>query len=247
MKKLSEAFVNLWENLAGIQIDEKSKIYRIAFFLVLLIGSVWAVMNYISSGQLSDLESDFQDFPARSRRDPSIEALIEQVNKVNKMRSEGSILAGSMTAMNRRLFNDDLAYNLTGTGAGLNNELNLASNSDFDGGTIIIPEVEMPQHIQPPKLQVKAIMQSGKNRLAIINLENAQGLIVRKGFKLPDDYGQIIAINKDSITLRFAYHNFIYSISNTEPVDTTEKKDTRKSLRENMKSRRDIADLYNTR
>ncbi|MBQ6110988.1 MAG: hypothetical protein IJL01_01190, partial [Synergistaceae bacterium] len=61
MKNLGEAFKFLLENLSGVQIDERSKLLKIIFFSVLIIGSVWAVMNYVNSEKLSDLSTEVFD------------------------------------------------------------------------------------------------------------------------------------------------------------------------------------------
>ena len=239
MNNLREALVSLWENLAGIQIDEKSKILRIIFFSVLLIGSVWAVINYINSENLSNLESDSYVTPPRSRVDVNINKLIERVNSLNRMRSNSDMIAISMTAMNRRLFNTDSEI-MNGLDT---SDINLAEN-----GSIALPELSMTQEITPPEIQVKAVMTSGKNRLAVINTPGNTALIVKRGSKLPGDLGQITAISKKSITVRFAKHNFIYSIGEQGATDTTSNNNnsSRKSLRENIQAQYDIQDLYRT-
>lgn len=242
MKNLGEAFVLLWENLSGIQVTEKSKILKLIFFTVLIIGSAWAVMNYNKSEQLSDLSTlEVSGVSRRSKNDPTIEKIIERVQSVNKMRSEGNILAGSMTAMNRRLFNTDAGVDITGSGG----ELNLAADPNLS-----VPDISMPQQITPPDVQVKAVMTTGKNRLAVINTPGSTGLIVRRGSRLPGDSGRITAITRDSVTLRFANQNFVYSIGGQGAKDGTKANNnndpSRKSLRENMQSRYDIQDLYRT-
>lgn len=241
LNDLGASFIDLWENLAGIQINETSKIIRLVFFTALIIGSAWAVMNYTKSEQLSDLSSEIETRNrTHSRHDPNINRLIERVNSLNKVRDNGGILAGSMTAMNRRLFNTDSDI-INGSDT---QNINLADNMP-----LVMPEVSMPTQITPPDIQVKAVMTSGKSRLAIINTPNAAALIVKRGFKLPGDSGRITAINKDSITLNFADHNFIYSIGEAGATDTAQannKNSSRKSLKDNMQSRWDIQDLYRT-
>ena len=240
MKHFGDAFKFLLENLSGVQLDERSKLLKIIFFSVLIIGSVWAVMNYVNSEKLSDLSTGVFDAPRHSRNDPNINKIIERVNSLNKMRSEGNILAGSMTAMNRRLFNTDTGYDINGT----TGEFNLAEN-----GAAAISDIAVPQQITPPDIQVKAVMTSGKNRIAVINTAGSTGLIVRRGTKLPGDSGQITAITRDSITLRFANQNFIYSIGAQgakEAAHANNNDPSRKSLAENMRARYDIQDLYKT-
>ena len=240
MKNLGAAFTFLLENLSGVQVGEKSKILKIIFFSVLIIGSGWAVINYINSEKLSDLSIEVFDVPRRSKNDPNINRIIERVNSVNKMRSDGNILAGSMTAMNRRLFNTDTGADINGT----NGELKLAEN-----GGAAIPDINIPQQVTPPAIQVKAVMTSGKNRIAVIDAAGSTGLIVRRGTKLPGDSGQITAITRDSITLRFANQNFVYPIGAQgakEAAQANNNDPSRKSLAENMSSRYDIQDLYKT-
>lgn len=239
MKNLGEAFTFLLENLSGVQIGERSKLLKIIFFSVLIIGSGWAVTNYLKSEKLSDLSTEVFDTPRRSKNDPNIARIIERVNSVNKMRSEGNILAGSMTAMNRRLFNTDTGADINGT----NGELNLAENG------AAIPDIAIPQQVTPPDVQVKAVMTSGRNRIAVINAAGSTGLIVRRGTKLPGDSGRITAITRDSVTLRFANQNFVYSIGSQgtkEAAQADNNDPSRKSLAENMRARYDIQDLYRT-
>ena len=240
MGKLREAYIYLWENLSGIQISEKSKILRIINFSVLIIGSVWAVMNYLSSETLSEISTDAQLITRHSRVDTNINKLIENINLVRHNREDGAILAGSMTAMNRRLFNTDAGYDNN-----INlNELNLAEN-----GNLTVPEINLPKQIERPQLEVKAVMLSGKNRLAVINIPGNNALIVKRGYKLPGGSGQITAINRDSVTLRYEKQNFVYplsTISSANSVQGNNNNSSHTSLRENIQAQYDIQDLYKT-
>lgn len=240
MGNLKSAFIFLWENLSGIQIGERSKILRLIYFSVLIMGSVWAVMNYLKSEELSEISPDSQIVTRRSRTDTNINKLIERINLVKHQREDGSILAGSMTAMNRRLFNTDIE-NINGT-----DNMTLAEN-----GNLNLPEAPVIQEITPPEIEVKAVMLTGRNRLAVINTPNNTGLIVKRGNKLPGGLGRITAINRDSVTLSYEKRNFVYSLSGQgagakNTTQANNNNSSRRSLRENMQSRIDIQDLYRT-
>ena len=241
IKNLREAYIYLWENLSGIQVGEKSKILRIIHFSVLILGSAWAVMNYLNSERLSELSQDAPAVSRRSRVDTSINQLIERINLVKHKREEGAILAGSMTAMNRRLFNTDSGYDINNM-----NGLNLAGNLDVN-----MPEIALPQQVEPPQVEVKAVMLSGKNSLAVINTPGNTALIVKRGSKLPGGLGQITAIKRDSVTLTYEKQNFVYPVDGigtgiSQAQAGNNNNSSRKSLRENMQSRYDIQDLYKT-
>ncbi|MBQ7576675.1 MAG: hypothetical protein IJT21_00230 [Synergistaceae bacterium] len=204
MKKISQNFTILWECLTGVRIDEPSKVIRLLFFSVLAMGIFWAVYSYYRSISIANLHQDsfYSDNPVIPHNDGGIGDLADHIQGVIAMRHGGKILAESINNMNRRLFNDDANY-LADTAPDKAPEKS-ASPASSDVVTI-------PGTSDPLQVTVKAVLIAGKDRRAVIDTNNAKGLIIRQGGKIPSLNARVTRITKDGVTLRINGLNFLAS------------------------------------
>ena len=190
----------LWESVTGVRTEEPAPLLRILSFIILLIGIIWAVFNCYKIVKMSDLhqESYSEKINTFSRQNNNeIIKLANNVRALISMRHGGQILAASINNMNRRLFNDDANY------------LSSSENS---------PETE--QDISKElRVTVKAVLISNRERIAVIDLPSARGVIIRQGGKIPAINARVLKIDKDGVILSVNGKNLLASFNESAKTD----------------------------
>ena len=192
-----------WEVLIGVQNDNNSKIIRFSCFAVLILGIIWAGWNAFKAYKIADTKIDF-DFGDSVQVSPvtgknkAFDKIVAVAQSVKEMRQGGDAIANSLAEMNIRPFNIETEGFET-----LNKTLT-------DNGSI--SSDKQLQKIQET-LYVRAIMISEKSGFAVIDIGNARGVIVRKGSKLPNEFGSVVKIKPDGIVIRKNKQEIFYIIN----------------------------------
>lgn len=196
---MKDQFIYFKEILTGVQNDGQAKIIRVVCLLALLIGTIWSVMSYMNASRLSDTSIEM-NIPARAMTSnpQELNKVVALAQSVNDMRTGGERLAAQMSAMNKKLFTTNAIF--------------IPGVETPDG--IIALESEAQEEAQP-EISVKAVMMTGKNGFAVVNVGSRrehQGLIVRKGYELPENAGRIVNVRADGITVRYRDEDLDYMI-----------------------------------
>ena len=198
---MKDQFIYFKEILTGVQNDGQAKIIQAVCLLALLVGTIWSVMSYMNASRLSDMSIEM-NIPARAMTSnpQELNRVVALAQNVNDMRTGGERLAAQMSAMNKKLFTTDAIF-IPG----------MDPEQPFIPG---FEPLEVSEDIQPV-ISVKAVMMTGKSGLAVVNVgerREHQGLIVRKGYELPEDAGRVINVRADGITVRFKGEDLDYMI-----------------------------------
>ena len=198
-----------WECITGVLEDNKARMLRLATFVTLLIGMIWAAWNYFEASTISDtneeggyLEAEMRVQQAAAQREnQTLKKIAEVAAAVNTMRNGGLAIAESMNGMNRRLFNID-GFNdfgmedISGTGTGTGDSFVDAVNATASNPA---PTQQEQQEVQ---LSVKAVMLSDKSKIAIVDTGGKKGVIIRVGSELPGGVGRVVRIKPNGLTVR---------------------------------------------
>lgn len=198
-----------WECITGVLEDNKARMLRLATFVTLLIGMIWAAWNYFEASTISNtneegsyLEAEMRVQQAAAQREnQTLKKIAEVAAAVNTMRNGGLAIAESMNGMNRRLFNID-GFNdfgmedISGTGTGTGDSFVDAVNATASNPA---PTQQEQQEVQ---LSVKAVMLSDKSKIAIVDTGGKKGVIIRVGSELPGGVGRVVRIKSNGLTVR---------------------------------------------
>ena len=230
MNNIIETFSEFWEVLTGVFDDNKSKIIRLACFVMLALGAIWAAFNYFRADMLANTDVEVyrpQELERRREDNSSLQRIMNLANTIQDMREGGQAIARAIQNSHTKPFNID-GYN----------EIGLESLGESIENISAEPEpviVEKIDEFQPPSLDIKAIMLSGKNRVAVIDMADEKGYLIKKGQLLPDGSGgRVTKIKADGITVRIDGREVKYEIdelnnklkkkkSKTKPDNNTKK------------------------
>ena len=209
MNSIHDSFMYFWECITGVLEDNKARMLRLATFVTLLIGMIWAAWNYFEASTISNtneegsyLEAEMRVQQAAAQREnQTLKKIAEVAAAVNTMRNGGLAIAESMNGMNRRLFNID-GFNdfgmedISGTGTGTGDSFVDAVNATASNPA---PTQQEQQEVQ---LSVKAVMLSDKSKIAIVDTGGKKGVIIRVGSELPGGVGRVVRIKSNGLTVR---------------------------------------------
>ncbi len=203
MDNISAGFTEFWEILTGVLSDHRSTIIRLSCFVLLLFGGIYAVLGYFNAEKIANTNEPLDenatfDLPFIPPSDEGLNRIAELAQTVNTMRQGSEVLASSLGGMNRNLFTID-GYNEFGL-------------EDLSGtGVSTVGEDRQ----QPPPVEVKAIIISKKQRIAVMNAAGELGLIVRRGSELPAGAGRVVKITQDGVTVRVNKEEIKYTINSS--------------------------------
>ena len=210
MENFREGFTSFWETLTGVLNDDRSKFIRLSAFGVLLLGIIWAGLNYFQAERIADLDEDIYSSSSSvptNRSNETLNKLTEFAQTIGTMRRGGKAVADSISSMNTMPFNIE-GYNAIGL-----EELNTTTTNfqqvHTDGQA---PELQPEQEKPAPQLMVKALMLSDSSRYAVIDYAGKKGQVIRQGQKLPDSEGRVIKINQEGITVKLDNKEIIYTV-----------------------------------
>ncbi len=217
MEGFHEGFVSFWETVTGVLDDERSKIIRIASFVLLFMGIIWAGLNYFQAERISNLDESIDSFSAHGaggQNSETFNKLTEIAQTVGTMRRGGEAIAASLSSMNTMPFNIE-GYNELGL-----EDLNTTAHHQqghAGGSPLETPQnqeqtQEQQPEEQPPQILVKALMLSGKSKYAVIDYAAKKGHVIRQGQKLPEGEGRVVRINQEGITVRLNDKEVIYTV-----------------------------------
>ncbi len=237
----------LWESVTGVRTEDPAPFLRILSFIVLAIGIAWAVYNYYRSVNVADLyQNSYSEInPMAHRNDSEITQLANNVRALISMRQGGRVLAASINEMNRRLFNDDANYLAENAPDTAPKSSELPKSSDI---------ITIPGTSEELRVTVKAVLISGRERIAVVDLPNAKGVIIRQGGKIPMINARVLKINNDSVILSINGKRLLASFGETaktdeknSPASSKKKRDNdaipTQSLQEVLKSHQGLYDL----
>ena len=205
MNEIHDSFVYFWECITGVLEDNKARMLRLAAFVTLLIGMIWAAWNYFEASSFSNLneDGDYLEMEMRAqqasaqRENQTLKKIAEVASTVNEMRNGGLAIAESLNGMNRRLFNIDGfnelgMENLSGTGDAFVDSVNATASN---------PAPNQEQQ-EVHEVAVRAVMLSDKNKIAVVDAGGKKGVIVRPGSELPGGIGRVVRIKSNGLTVR---------------------------------------------
>ena len=203
MDNIAAGFTEFWEILTGVLSDHRSTIIRLSCFALLVLGGMYAVLGYFNAERIANTNEPLDDnatfdfaFPPPS--DEGLNRIAELAQTVNTMRQGSEVLAGSLGGMNRNLFTVD-GYDEFGL-------------EDLSGTGVSAPGENKQA---PPPIEVKAVIISRKQRIAVMNAAGEMGLIVRRGTELPAGAGRVIKIIQDGVTVRVNKDEIKYTINSS--------------------------------
>ena len=218
MEDFREGFTSFWETLTGVLDDDRSKIIRLSSFVLLFMGIIWAGLNYFQAERIANLDENMDSYSyssPSSQANETLNKLTEIAQTVGTMRRGGEAIAESLSSMNTMPFNI-AGYNEMGLedlNTTASHQQGHTETSPFDGPAN--PDQEQPQEQQekqPPQILVKALMLSGRNKYAVIDLASEKGRVIRQGQKLPDGEGRVVRINQEGITVRMDNKEVVYTV-----------------------------------
>lgn len=214
MNELQEGLTQSWETLTGVFDDDKSKLIRIAGFVVMFLGIIWAGLSYFQAQKIADLEEDYSpsDFQASSSGSDTINKLADLAQTVGTMRRGGEAIADSISSMNSMPFNiagyDEAGLEDLNSTAHYEQGHRETSAAEDDSNH----DNEPQQEEQREELLVRALMISKRKKYAIIDYANKEGYVIHQGQNLPGDAGRVVLINKEGLTVNFNGKEITYTI-----------------------------------
>ncbi|GHV36557.1 hypothetical protein FACS1894187_11350 [Synergistales bacterium] len=177
---------------------KSSGLVRVFFLLVFLGGTGWAGFNYYKA---QELLKEKQYFPsstasAAAADKARLNAMVEQVKTASELRIGSVGIAQSINDMAKYVFADPATAPPPVT---------------VDEGIFnqeMIPEIVVEL---PPPIMVRAIMMSGKQQVAVMDIPGmSSGIIVKPGdtFAIMQQKGRIVRIAADKVVLNWAGRNW---------------------------------------
>ena len=156
----------------------------------------------------------------RNVESPELRRMAELAKTVQTMRQGGEAIATAIATAHSKPFNIE-GYNEMGLENLGQGGVNLSSaNNELNPSTSISVSVsgDVPQvdEFQPPAILVKAVMLSGKNHSAIIDMQEEKGILIRQGGYLPDKLGRVTKIRPNNITVKIDGHEVVYDVPEIE-------------------------------
>ena len=206
MNSIRDSSIYFWECITGVLEDNKAKMLRLAAFITLLIGMIWAAWNYFEASTISDTDEDGAYLEAEmrvqqaaaQRENQTLKKIADLANTVNNMRNGGLAIAESLNGMNRRLFNID-GFNefgmedISGTGDAFVDAVNATASNPVHG---------QQEQQEVHEVAVHAIILSDKSKFAVVDAGGMEGLIIHVGSELPGEIGRVVRIKSNGLTVR---------------------------------------------
>ena len=206
MNEIHDSFVYFWECITGVLEDNKARMLRLAAFVTLLIGMIWAAWNYFEASSFSNMneDGDYLEMEMRAqqataqRENQTLKKIADLAATVNEMRNGGFAIADSMNGMNRRLFNID-GFNefgmedISGTGDAFVDAVNATASNPVHG---------QQEQQEVHEVAVHAIILSDKSKFAVVDAGGMEGLIIHVGSELPGEIGRVVRIKSNGLTVR---------------------------------------------
>ncbi|GHS97526.1 hypothetical protein AGMMS50276_17730 [Synergistales bacterium] len=179
-------------------VTNNSRLTRVAFLLIFLGGTVWAVYSYLEAQELLSYKDYFPSSTANlvAADKKRLDAMVEQVKVASESRVSSKSVAQSIGDMERYAFSDPTTAPVSVA---------------VDGGAVdrsILPEIVIEL---PPPIIVRAIMMSGKQQFAVMDIPGmSSGIIVKPGytFSVMRQKGRIVRIAADKVVLNWAGRNW---------------------------------------
>jgi len=185
-----------WGNLTGV--NTEGRVVRLLFFLIFLLGTVWAVYSYMESTTLMELEPMtamvLPVTPADTDR-ARLGAMIQQVETTSRMRTTSVETVRPLEIVGRLPFDEP----------------------PVPTGVIVLGEEEPPFILPdpvviieyPPHITLRGIMVMGNQQVAVIDISGVgTGMIVRAGDTFMQRRGRVVRIASDRIVVNYAGRNW---------------------------------------
>jgi len=182
-----------WGNLTGV--NAEGRVVRLLFFLIFLLGTVWAVYSYMESMTLTELEPiQATPIPAPAEADSArLNTMIQQVQTTSRMRTGSLQVVVPLEIIGRHPFGDPPT----------------PWAPDIDRA-IMPPTLEPVVVIEyPPHITLRGIMVMGNQQVAVIDISGVgTGMIVRVGDTFMQRRGRVVRIAPDRIVVNYAGRNW---------------------------------------
>jgi len=186
-----------WGNLTGV--NSEGRVVRLLFFLIFLLGTVWAVYSYMESTELMDIAphtaTPLPVTPAQGDR-TRLNAMIQQVQTTSRMRTGSREAIRPLEIMERHPFADPpqpIMPILPGE-----------DREDWPPRPEPVVIIEYPPHIT-----VRGIMVVGNQQVAVMDIAGVgNGMIVRVGDTFMQRRGRVVRIAPDRVVVSYAGRNW---------------------------------------
>jgi hypothetical protein len=190
-----DAFGTAWGNLTGVNNEGGSvRTVRMLFFVVFVLGTAWAVYNYIHAQELlEEKEYSPSDPSVSSTVDTDRKRLASMVNQVgvtSEIRRNSPEIARTMLSLNKYPFGDPLMVDKPPEPDEKPFEFPLQPS---------IPEIIIDY---PPEVILRAIMTLGTRHVALMDIPGVgNGMVVKVGDTFMQKKGRIVRIAPDKVTM----------------------------------------------
>ncbi|GHV46558.1 hypothetical protein FACS1894204_08410 [Synergistales bacterium] len=182
-------------------VTRNTLLIRLLFLAVFLGGTGWAVFNYYEAQELLREKQYFPSSASMSGTDADkkrLDTMLEQVKAALELRVGSVSVAQSISDMEKYVFADPA----TAPRPAMDDE------SIVDINREMLPEIVVEL---PPPIMVRAIMMSGKQHAAVMDIPGvSSGVIVKPGdtFVIMQKKGRIVRIAADKVVLNWAGRNW---------------------------------------
>ena len=194
-----DAFGTAWKNLTGINNEKNVRTIRWVFFAVFLLGTAWAVWNYLQGMELVELEEMYPTpRPNQAQADKNrLDAMVKQVEATSQLR------AGSPEAV--EILRESLAkYPFSEP------RLEPPEPEPEDGRKPFEPpDITVFIDYPPEGITLRAIMIMGKQHVAVMDIPGVgTGMIVKAGDTFMQKKGRVVRIATDKVVVNWGGKNW---------------------------------------
>ena len=191
------AFEVAWGNLTGVNNEGNVRIFRLAFFVVFLLGTAWAGWSYLQGLELLELEEiSARPGPNQSQADKRrLDEMIQNVEVTSKIR------ASSPDSV--RIMENSLAkYPFREP------RLEAEVPPVEEGGiTVELPVVVIDY--PPEGITLRGIMIMGNRNVAVMDIPGVgSGMIVKAGDTFMQKKGRVVRVAPDKVVVNWGGKNW---------------------------------------
>ena len=190
-----EAFGTAWGNLTGDNNEGSVRTIRALFILIFLLGTAWAVYNYMQAQTLlAEKNYVAEAAPDRAKEDKArLDKMVNEIKSISDIRTSSPAIADTMMIVAKYPFGDPLFYR----------------EEPFPSGPTELVKVPDVVVEYPPVITVKAIMVMGNNQVAVMDIPDVgSGMVVKAGDTFSQKKGRVVRITPEKVVVRWCNKNW---------------------------------------
>ena len=191
-----DAFGTAWGNLTGINNDGNVRFWRLAFFLIFLLGTAWAGYSYMQAQEILDLQPAYPTGGANVAQGDKrrLDAMIQQVEVTSNRRRESLHTVQVLEAFVARYpFRDPVMEPIE-------------PPIDPRDIRVDLPVVYIDY---PPEIVLRGIMVVGRQHVAVMDIPGVgTGMLVKAGDTFLQKKGRVVRIAPDKVVVSWGGRNW---------------------------------------